>query len=135
MHSAVTAVHKAARALLAGDAALTALLGGPKVFDDTPRGTPPPYVTFGDAQARDWSTVSDRGTEQFVVLQAWSIDGGPRQALDIADRVIMLLDDAPLVLEGHRLVDCHFLSLELKREVAGRFARAAARFRVTTELI
>lgn len=133
--SPVIALRKAVRALLIGDAALIAKLGGPNVFDEAPREAVAPYVAFGDAQWRDLSTSSDRGAEQFVILNVWSLQRGLREALDIAENVGALLDEAALTLDGHRLVNLRLASLETRRENNGRFARASLRFRAFTEVL
>ena len=133
--SPVIALRKAVRAVLLADAGLTAALGGPSIFDEAPREASPPYVVYGDSQTRDWSTISDHGTEQFLVIEVWSFQRGLREALDIAARVTALLDDQPLALEGHHLVNLRLVSMETKREANGRFVRASARFRATTEAL
>ena len=129
----VTSVRRAIRAALLADAELLTLLGGPKVFDDTPSGTPAPYVVFADTLWRDWSTTLSRGAEQIFVLSVWSTQRGVREALDVAERIIALLDEAPLAPDGAHLVDLRFTQLETKRDATGRFARANIRFRATTE--
>ena len=129
----VTTIRRAIRAALLGDATLVSLMGGAKVFDDTPSGTSAPYVVFADTLWRDWSATLSRGAEQIFVLSVWSTQRGVREALDIAERIIELLDEAPLVLDGATLIDLRFLQLETKRDGAGRFARANLRFRATTE--
>lgn len=133
--SPVVALRKAILAHLAGDAALAGALGGAKVYDEAPRDVEPPYVLFADAQMRDWSTTSSRGAEQFLALSAISTQRGSRQALDIAQRIVDLLDEAPLVLDGHDLVDLRFLTIETRREQNGRLARVNLRFRATTERV
>ena len=133
--SPVIALRKAIRAQLAADAVLVAKLGGANIFDEAPREATPPYVVFGDATARDWSSSTDRGTEQFAVLDVWSLQRGVREALDIADRVAAVLDDAALALDSHHLVNLRLVSQETKREASGRFARASLRFRAVTEAL
>lgn len=129
----VTSLRRAIRSTLLADATLVSLLGGTKVFDDTPSGTQAPYVVFADTLWRDWSSSLSRGAEQILVLSVWSTQRGVREALDIAERVIALLDEAPLTLTGAKLIDLRFLQLETKRDGGGRFARANLRFRATTE--
>ena len=110
-------------------------LAGVRIYDEAPRGASLPYITFGDAQWRDWSTSSDRGAELVVVLDVWTDDRGLRQALEIADRVAACLDAAPLDLEGHRLIDIRLDALDTRREGNGRWSRASLRFRAITETI
>mgnify|MGYP003377525631 CR=1 FL=1 len=131
--SPVLALRRALLAALTADAALVALLGGAHVYDEAPPGAPTPRVTFADVQHRDWSAQLSRGAEHIVVLTVWSGARGTREALEIADRVIAILDEAPLTLVGHALVDLRFVALATRREQNGRFARADIRFRATTE--
>lgn len=133
MTSPVLALRRAMRARLVGDAALLAALGGPHVYDEAPPGAPTPRIAFSDAQARDWSAQESRGAEQMIVLTVWSRARGTREALDIADRVVALLDEAPLALAGHALIDLRFVALAARREQNGRYARVDMRFRAATE--
>ncbi len=131
--SPVLALRRAIRAALLADAALTGLLGGARVYDEAPPGAPTPRIAFSDAQSRDWSAQASQGAEQMLVVSVWSGARGTREALDIADRVVALLDEAPLALAGHRLIDLRFVALATRREQNGRYARADIRFRATTE--
>lgn len=133
--SPVISLRKAVRALLLADPALLASLGAPAIYDEAPREAVPPYVAYGDSSARDWSTNSDRGTEQFLVIEVWSLQRGLREALDIAARVTALLDDQPLALDNHRLINLRLVSMETRREANGRFVRAAIRLRAVTEAL
>jgi hypothetical protein len=60
---------------------------------------------------------------------------GLSEALELAQRIADLLDEAALSLQDHRLVDLRFLSMETRREQSGRFARVNLRFRATTEYL
>jgi len=131
--SPVVALRRVIRARLAADAALVAALGGEKIYDEAPRGVDAPYVVFADAQMRDWSVQLSRGAEQFLVLSVISTERGLRGALDIAQQLVDLLDEAPLTPQGHALVDLRFVAMETRREQNGRFARVNIRFRATTE--
>ena len=133
--SPVVALRKAIRMALLANGPLVARLGGANVFDEALREAIPPYVAYGDSLARDWSSASDRGTEQFVILNVWSIQRGLREALDIADMIAGLLDDQPLALAGHHLVNLRLVALETRREANGRFARASLRLRAVTEAL
>jgi hypothetical protein len=127
------ALQKAMRAKLAGDAALTALLGGPAIYDDVPQGTREPYVAFGEIAARDWSTKDGRGAEHFVTLNVWSRERGRRQAYDIIAAIASALDGSALTLDGHRLVNLATASWTVLRESPGELYRGIVRLRATTE--
>jgi predicted oxidoreductase len=133
--SSVTALRKAIHVKLAGASALVTALGGTKIFDEAPRNVDPPYLTFADTQLRDWSSSLSRGAEHLFVIAVWSAERGTREAIEIGNSVIGLLDDAMLDLDGYKLVNLRFVQFETKREANGRFARVNLRFRATTEEI
>ena len=93
----------------------------------------PPYLTFSDTQVRDWSSTLSRGAEHLFVIAVWSAERGTKEAIEIGNSVIDLLDDALLDLDSYRLVNLRFVQFETKREANGRFARVNLRFRATTE--
>lgn len=133
--SPVIALRKAIRARLLADATLVAALGGPKIYEEAPRGVEPPYALFADLQMRDWSAGGSRGAEQFLSLALLTTQRGMKDALGLAQAAIALLDEAPLALEDHALIDLRFVSLETKREQNGRFSRVSIVLRAATEYI
>lgn len=133
--SPVVSLRQAIRRRLLDDAPLLAALGGEKVYEEAPRSVSPPYVLFTDVQMRDWSGTLTRGAEQFSTLALVSTQRGLGSALGVAQQIVVLLDEAPLVLEGHRLVDLRFVSLDARRDQSGRFARVSLLFRATTEYL
>lgn len=130
---AAVALRSAVHDALIADAPLTALLGGAHVYDEAPRHAAFPYVTIGDARVSDWSTGSDRGEEHQLVLHAWSRQGGHREAHLIAGALLQALDDAPLTLTGHALINLRFAVADVRRESDGRTYHALIRFRAVTE--
>ncbi len=133
MAGAAVALRRAIHAALAGDAALTAALGGGRVHDVPPGAPDFPYVTLGEAQVTDWSTATESGEEHRMTLAVWSRQGGHGEAHALAHLVQQALHDAPLDLPGHRLVNLRFSSAEIRREPGGRSYRALLRFRAVTE--
>jgi Protein of unknown function (DUF3168) len=131
--AAAVALRSAIHAALVADGALLALLGGAYVYDEPPRNATFPYVTIGEARVIDWSTGSDRGEEHQLTLHAWSRQGGHREAHLIAGALLQALDDAPLALAGHRLVNLRFAVADVRREADGRTYHALVRFRAVTE--
>jgi hypothetical protein len=120
-------------AVLTADAALTALLGAGRIFDDVPQGTPPPYVTFGPVTQRDWSTGTEEGAEHLVTLHVWSAARGKKQAHEILGAVRAALHDRPLNLAGHRLINLRHEHSETRRTSDGETIHGTARFRAITE--
>jgi hypothetical protein len=131
--SAAWSLQQSIFATLTADAALTALLGAGRIFDDVPQGTPLPYVTFGHASQRDWSTGTEEGTEHLVIVHVWSAARGKKQAHEILGAVRSALHDRPLSLAGHSLVNLRHEHSEARRASDGETIHGLARFRAITE--
>jgi Protein of unknown function (DUF3168) len=119
MSTAAAALRAAIHTALSANGALSALLGASKVYDEPPRAAAFPYVTMGEARVSDFSTGSDQG--------------GHREAHLIAGALLQALDDAPIALAGHRLVNLRFSTADVRREADGRTYHALVRFRAMTE--
>lgn len=133
MPTAAAALRAAIHDALVADGALNALLGGPRVYDEVPRAADFPYVTLGEARITDWSTGTEAGAEHQLTLHAWSRQGGHREAHEIAGALLQALDDAPLTVERHQLVNLRFALADIRREADGRTYHALVRFRAVTE--
>ncbi|HEY5278216.1 MAG TPA: DUF3168 domain-containing protein [Pseudolabrys sp.] len=131
--AASAALRAAVHDALAADSALNALLGGPKVYDEPPRAAAFPYVTLGETRVLDWSTGTDTGEEHQLTLHAWSRQGGHREAHLITGALLQALDDAPLTLADHRLINFRFAVADVRRDADGRTYHALVRFRAVTE--
>lgn len=135
MTAAAAELQKAVFSALAGDAAIVAALGGSKVFDHVPAGTVFPYVTFGRTSVYDWSTATERGTEQLFTLHVWSKARGKAEALAILELIGAVLHDAPLALEGHALVNLRQEFAEVRHDEDLDLYHGLARFRAVTEAV
>jgi len=134
MTSPILALRRAILDAASEDAELLSLMGGAlRLYDEPPRHEPPVYAVFGDVTARDWSTDTDRGHEQDLALVVWSESGSARTGLAVAERFIALLDDAPLILEGHRLVNLRVTEIASARDRDTQLARIILRLRAVTE--
>ena len=131
--AASAALRAAVHDALAADTALAALLGGPKVYDEPPRAAAFPYVTLGETRIADFSTGTENGAEHQLTLHAWSRQGGHKEAHLIAGALLAALDDAPLALTDHTLVNFRFAVADVRREADGRTYHALVRFRAVTE--
>ncbi|TCL76170.1 DUF3168 domain-containing protein [Rhizobium sp. BK251] len=131
--SAANELLKAIHALLAGDAALSALVGPDGVRDRLVSDRRMPCVVIGEVASNDYSTASEAGEEHFLTLEAWSDGGGRREAQEIAVMVRTLLDDAALELEGYALVSLQHCSTRTRREPKTKLFVAEMRFRAVTE--
>ena len=135
MTSPVLAVRQAILGAAAADVALKTLMGGSlRLYDEPPRAAEPVYAVFGDVTAADWSTDFDRGHEQDLAIVVWSEPGGARRALAAAERFAAILDDAPLLLDGHRLVNLRTTELASGRDKDTGLARVTLRLRAVTEV-
>ena len=134
MTTASVALRAAIHDALSNDGALTAALGGSRIYDEPPRGAEFPYITLGEARLTD--VAADGETrEHELTLHAWSRNGGHREAHVIAGAMLQALDDAPLTLEGQRLVNLRFAVADIRREKDGRTYHALVRFRAVTEAV
>ena len=131
--AASAALRAAVHDALVADAGLLSLLGGPKIYDEPPRAAAFPYVTLGETRVADYSTGTEPGEEHQLVLHAWSRQGGTREAHLIAGALLQALDDAPLTLTDHHLVNFRFSVADVRREADGRTYHALVRFRAVTE--
>lgn len=118
---------------LAGDAALTALVGA-AVFDTAPAGPVPAlYVALGPEDARDRSDFIGRGAEHEFVVSVVADAGGFQPAKAAAAAVSDALIDAPLVLTRGRLVSLRFARATARTAEQGLLRRIDLRFRAQLE--
>lgn len=133
MSTAAAALRAAIHAALTADSALAALLGGAKIYDEPPKAAALPYVTIGEARVANFSADEAPGEEHRLTLHAFSRQGGHREAHLVTGALLQALDDAPLALAGHRLVNLRFALADVRREADGRTYHALVRFRAVTE--
>ena len=131
--AASAALRAAVHDALKNNAALNALLGGSRVYDEPPRGAAFPYVTLGEARISNFSSGDVSAEEHQLTLHAWSRRGGHNEAHLITGTLLQVLDDAPLTLPGHHLVNFRFAAADVRREADGRTYHALVRFRAFTE--
>ncbi|MDP3897267.1 MAG: DUF3168 domain-containing protein [Mesorhizobium sp.] len=134
MTSPAVELQKAIHATLSADAALSARLGGAqKIFDAAPNAAAFPYVSFGRTNAYDWSTGTEKGTEQLFTVHVWSKAKGKTEALEIMEQIRWLLEGADLALDGHRLVNLTFEFAEARYDDDLAVHHGLLRFRAVTE--
>ncbi|MGQ7792920.1 DUF3168 domain-containing protein [Faunimonas sp. B44] len=131
--SPVLALQKAVFEALSGDASLGALLGGPRIHDAVPRNPAAPYVHLGETVWRDWSTATEGGAEIRLAVTAVTKGEGRSEALAIAERVRVLLHEAPLAPAGHRLVNLRHLATTTRTSRDRAERRAELTFRAVME--
>ena len=133
MASAAFALQKAIYNRLIGDAGVLAALGGARVYDDVPARKEFPYVTFGSAIERDWSTGTEAGKEHVLTLNVWSRAHGRKESDDVLEAARVALHDVVLTLDGHRLVNLRHEVSDVRRDSDGETYNGSARFRAVTE--
>lgn len=136
MTGPILAMRQAILARIGNDAELAGLMGGQiRLHDEPPRAAEPVYAVFGHATATDWSTDFDRGHDQSLDLVTYAKAGSARSALLAAERLAFLLDDAPLTLEGHRLVSLRAIAITADRDDKTSLARVTLALRAVTEVV
>ncbi len=133
MSSAVAELQTAIHAALAGDAGLTGLLGGVRVYDHTPPNVPFPYVTFGRTSVYDWGTGTESGTEQLITLHVWSKGRGKKETHELVEAIAARIHDSGLDLEEHRLVNLRLEFLDVIFDEDLDVHHGMLRFRAVTE--
>ena len=134
MTSPILALRAAIVARCASDAVLAAILGdGTGIRDGAPAGFAPVYAIFGATDAADWSTSSDRGHEHALAVEVWGSPEASTPAIAAANRIAELLDDPPLRLEGHRLVQLAVTAVRAERDRDTNLPKVTVRTRATTE--
>ena len=133
MTSPAVELQKAIHATLAGDASLSARLGGAKIYDATPPSVAFPYVSFGRTSVYDWSTGTESGTEQLFTLHFWSKAKGKKETLDLMDLARACLADRALALDGHHLVNLRLEFAEARYDEDLAVHHGLLRFRAVTE--
>lgn len=131
--AASVALRAAVYEALAANSQLVAALGGSKIYDEPPKAAVFPYVTMGEARIADFSAGSESSEEHQLTLHAWSRQGGHKEAHVIAAALLQALDDAPLTLADHQLINLRFAVADVRREADGRTYHALVRFRAVTE--
>jgi hypothetical protein len=135
MTSPILALRRAILDRAAIDAELLGLMGGSlRLYDEPPRAASGIYALFGDVKAADWSTDSDRGHEQDLAIVVWAQPGSARDALAAAERMAAILDDAPLALDGQRLINLRVTEIASMRDKDSQLVRATLRLRAVTEV-
>lgn len=134
MADSARALQKAVYDTLSVDTPLKALIGDPpRLYDRVPQNTAYPYLTLGDIQTRDWSTVTEAGADHRLTLHVWSAGHGRLECRDILDRAYTLLHDQNVALSGHTLVRLQFQSSEVFLDPDGKSYHGIAVFRAITE--
>jgi len=118
---------------LTADANLTALTGGPRIFDKPPQQLDYPYLTLGASLVRDWSTATEAGEEHILTIHVWSRAPGSRQAQQILAAVRQSLHDEALPLTGHALINLRHEFSDVRFDTQRDLQHGITRYRAVTE--
>lgn len=129
----INALQKAVFEILSNDAAILALTGPGKVFDNRPVRKAAPYLVIGAWRAVDWSSGVETGSEHIFEIEVWSEEAGRREVAAIAEAVRAALHDADLVVPGFHLVSLNHRRTRTGRERNSRFFAARIEFRAAIE--
>lgn len=136
MSDAVLDLQAALLAYLRAQPSLSVWLGTPaRVYDQPPAGVVYPYVAFGRTSAQAIGMTGGAVTEQALTLTCVSRFGGSEEAKAIAAELRVLLDDAELALDGHRLASLRVSYVDVFRSSDMRTTYALVRVRAVTEAI
>ncbi|MEL7486432.1 MAG: DUF3168 domain-containing protein [Pseudomonadota bacterium] len=126
-------LQKAIYQQLAGDDAITALIGDPpRLYDAPPRDVAFPYLVLGETRVRDWPGV-EGGLDHDIRLRAWSRHQGRREIKRLLNVVYDALHERPLALEGQRLVHLRFVFADIFPRAENGVFQGVARFRALTQ--
>jgi hypothetical protein len=99
-------LEKAILAELGGDAALVAALGGTRIVGQaSSASTAFPYVGFGRTSVYDWSTGTEKDTEQLFTVHVWSKAKGEAETVGIMEIARSRLADRVLALDSRQSVE------------------------------
>lgn len=135
MPSAQSELQAGVHAVLTGDPDLSALLGGPNIYDQTPPRIGFPFITYGAVASLDWSTSSERGEELVFSIEIWSSGKGKAEAATIAGRVRVLIDALSLQPGDFRLVMFDFISSQTSYQDEAAAYRCILRYRALMERV
>lgn len=120
--------------ILKNDPELSLVING--VFDEVNAGgVPEPYITIGEAIETPDNSHDRFGRQGLFAIHIWTRYRGYRQALEIKDRVIELLDHQELDLgpDIHPVATRFEFAQNLRDEDDPEVRRVLVRFRVFTE--
>ncbi len=130
--SAERALLAAMREVIMADASVAAL-AGERIYDEPPPDAVFPYVTLGRIESRNADTSTAATLEHAVTLHVWSRYGGRAEALSLISALRTALHNAPLTLEGCRLVLLLSQFADVFRSGDGRTTHGVLRLKAITE--
>jgi len=103
------------------------------VFDEVPEGTSRPYVVVGEAYETADNSHDRKGRRTVITVHVWSDQQGFKEAVEIADRIVDLLDHTPLTVTGWTHIATRFDFMQTLRDPDLDIRHVPIRFTATTE--
>jgi len=132
---AALAVQTALYGALSTDAALTALLGGARIFDHVPVKAAYPYVVVGPWRTTEPASFGAGLREHRFALTVFAHARGRKTSRAITAEVRRVLDGADLAPADHALISLSLLSTETAREQRPAIYRTTLQWRAVTEAL
>lgn len=118
---------------LAGDGAVVALLGGPRIYDNAPPRTRYPFVSFGDGAVTDHGGTDVVSFEHRLELHVWTRAGGQSDGHRIVEAVRTALGAMPGTIGAYRLANLTVSAVRTVRLRDGITHRGTLDLRAVTE--
>jgi hypothetical protein len=99
-----------------------------RVYDNVSPATQFPYVTLGDCQVLPDKYECIDGAEIYPVVDVWSQSIGYSETKTITKKILALLDDKPLNVDGFNLIVFEVQSVNYMRDPDGLTRHAAITF-------
>ena len=118
---------------LANSPELTSLLGGERIYSNPPPEAQFPFIALGQTVNLDWSKGTEGGTEHSLTLHVWSRADSAAEVHEIIQVIRMVLNNQPLTLDDHYLVNLRHEFTEARIDPDGETLHGIVRYRAVTE--
>lgn len=124
-------LQKSVAAAIIADVAIAALLGGDKVYSGSvPAGSGFDYITMAGPSESEYALFAGGGSSCVLTLHLWCKEKGQRKTAELYGELHRVLNNATLVLDGHRLT-CGTLALvDIAADPEGSYQHGICRLTV-----
>lgn len=99
------------------------------IYDHVPGDAAFPFIVVGDAMATEWGAADLDGEQHALSVHVWSRYHGRMELKQIMGEIKSALDQVPLALTGHHLVDLRFVFADEFPDPDGISRHGLVRFR------
>ncbi|MEH6522572.1 DUF3168 domain-containing protein [Sulfitobacter sp.] len=123
------ALQAALIAALKADGGISALVGV-RIYDEPPQNALRPYISIGGIELRPLRSDCGRAATVTFGIEAHSRPdtSGRGEATECAEAIVSALDQAPLEVVGFTVIQMHWLTQSVERDVDGKSYTAIATF-------